>query len=207
MMNAIRAIPRARSLGALARDTSGAAAIEFVLVAPLLLGLLLGGVTLFDMYRYAERTEATTFTLADILSREAFVDEQNLADLHATHLALLGGHAEDGRTRISSVVKKATKKCKGKSKGKGKGNNCKDKIELVAQWTYDSDKPGSCKAAKNLPLKLVPEIAVNDSVVIVETSSTKQLFTDSINDRKENVFSDTAVVRPRYVMALGLRNC
>ena len=187
-----------RSIGRLLRDPSGAAGVEFVLVAPLLLGLLLGGVTLFDMYRYAERTEATTYTVADILSREDLVDKQSLADLHATHLALLGGQAEKARTRMSSVVRKVTKKDK-------KGNPIK--IELVAQWTYDSDDVNECKPATDLPLDMVPDIALNDSVVIVETNSVKHLFTDKLNGIQKGAFEEMAIVRPRYVNAIGLKDC
>ena len=192
-----------RSLRSLMADGSGVAGIEFAMVAPLLLGLLIGGVTLFDMYRYAERAETVTYTIADLLSRRDFVDKKNLEDLHATHAALLGGTNERTRTRMSSVVKREIKENNGKGKAKGK----KKTYELVVEWTYDSENVNECKPADNVPLHLVPDIAVNDSVVIVETDSKKRMFTDRINDTDKVVFVSQAVVRPRYVNAIGLKSC
>ena len=184
-------------LRSLAADDRGSAGIEFALVVPLLLGLLLGSVTLFDLYRYAERTEATTYTIADLLSRQDLVDRETLDDLHATHAALIGGDPKMVSTRMSSVVKKVTKRDK---------KNQPTKIELVVQWTYDSDKVGECKPAKDLPLDLVPDIAVNDSVLIVETASKKWAMTDRIDGELERSFSDYAIVRPRYRTAVALRS-
>ena len=189
-------------LAALRADRRGSVAIEFALVLPFLMGLLLGGVTVFDMYRFAERTESTTYTIADLIARRDFVDRQNLDDLHATHVALLGGEVKDVRTRISSVVKREVKN--GRSKGNGKG---KKKYELVVEWTYDSRNVNGCKPATDVPLELVPEIAENDSVVIVETHAEKDLFTDRVTGSQDGSFSNNAVARPRYVSAIGLKPC
>ena len=193
-------------------DERGVAGIEFALIAPLLLGLLLGGVTLFDIYRYAERTEATTYTVADLISRSRVLEKNDMADLHATHVALLGTPADKTRTRVSSVFKKEIKakgKGKGKSKGKGKGKGKKDPVEFeyVVRWTYDSDRPDSCKPAKNVPLDIIPDIAINDSVLIVETGARKMLFSDMLTTSQEKLYLNQVAIRPRYVPEINLLKC
>lgn len=52
------------------RDQSGAAAVEFAMLLPVLLIVLLGSITAFDMFRTAQSVEKATFTIGDMLARE-----------------------------------------------------------------------------------------------------------------------------------------
>ena len=86
------------------RDDRGASAVEFALLAPLLLMVLIGTVTLFDMFRNAQNVEKATFTVGDILSRQTTVTQTQLTE-RLTLLRHMVGTAEDGSLRVSSISK------------------------------------------------------------------------------------------------------
>lgn len=187
-----------RGQARIASDERGIAATEFAIVLPLLLGLFLSGVTLFDVYRFAERAETTTYTIADILSRRENTDKDDLRDIHAMHIALLEGTARDVRTRVSSVVFRQVRR----------RGPFRQRFKLVPEWTYDSANPDNrCRPADDLPLDLVPAVALNESVIIVETEAGKSLFSTRLTGNQRMDFDDVAIVRPRYSNTLGLANC
>ena len=192
-------------------DESGVAALEFVIIAPVMFGLLLAGVNAFDIYRYAEIAERTTYTVADILSREDLVDTAALNQIHDTHVALLGPQALVPRTRIISVENEEIKKGNGKSHDPKKG-------KLKVAWAYDSASGGPVTVT-TVPTDLVPEVAIGESVLIVFTYSANRRVTEFLSsstweslgarlkDDSElfGAHLNTAVIRPRYTLSVDYR--
>ena len=69
-------------------DRSGVAAVEFALIAPLLVLVLLGTVTLFDFYRESLALERATASMSDYMSRQtelprSVLDNRIIATLKA----------------------------------------------------------------------------------------------------------------------------
>ena len=59
-----------RMLARFRRNQAGAAAVEFAMLLPVLLIVLLASITAFDMFRTAQSVEKATFTIGDMLARE-----------------------------------------------------------------------------------------------------------------------------------------
>ncbi|HEV7293681.1 MAG TPA: TadE/TadG family type IV pilus assembly protein [Devosia sp.] len=158
------------------RDERGASAVEFALIAPVLLALLLGSVTLFDLFRTAQSVDKATFTIGDIMSRKLSVTAKELDN----NLALLQQAvpaANDGGLRVSSI----------------------SRIEnaLVLDW---SESVGNTTSLKNVevPYDLIPTMANGDSVILTESVVPHRAFIAGFGVDAV-VFNDRAVHRPRFI--------
>ena len=192
-----------RAVRRLRRDERGIAAVEYALLLPLLFFLLVGGVEAYDIYRYAEGAERTTYTIADLASRQNVAGDTMMADLHGTHRALLGGDAIEVRTRISSIEMRQRKR----NRGRGRGSNKKAETVPFVTWTWDSQKDGLAQENKwgdrqsVIDLTDMPAVAQGDSILLIETLSTKNNFSSRLDDRYGGYINE-AWVRPRYVATM-----
>lgn len=65
------------------RAKSGVAAVEFALLAPMMIVLLFGSVDLVDAFATNRRVEVATVSLADVISRDTEVDDQEMDGIWA----------------------------------------------------------------------------------------------------------------------------
>ncbi len=98
-----------RKIRTIATDIKGVAAIEFALVLPLLLFLLLGGV---EMWRYIDshqRVEKAVYQIANVVSQTDFPSQNvTLDDLQTSYNTLVGRNASDGRFVVSIITRPDT---------------------------------------------------------------------------------------------------
>ncbi len=127
------------------RDEKGSSVVEFALLAPVLLLLLLGTVTLFDLFRTQQSVEKATFTIGDMVSREQTMNQTKLNAM-LTLLRNIVPSADDGGLRISSVIKSGGR--------------------LRVVWS----KPvGLAVPDSALPASIIPDIAEGDTVIVTES--------------------------------------
>lgn len=132
-----------------ASDRAGVAAIEFALIAPVLVLLLLGATTLFVLYRDAEVAEKSTFTLGDMLSRRTDITTGELDVNRAIFVAMTDHPSNDTTLRITSIMRKNDK--------------------FMVCWSY-APAPMTAMTTGAIPTASMPTVANGDSVVFVETT-------------------------------------
>ena len=157
---------------AFARDRRGVAALEFTLLAPVLLALLLGSITIFDLFRTAQKVEKATFTVGDILSRQTSINSTTMGDMlelvHQTVAAAAG-------IRVSSI-----------SMTQGR---------LVLDWTRSV---GTGAGATAIPFNIVPDLANGDSIILTESFVPHRAFVSGFGV-DEVSYENKVVHRPRFV--------
>lgn len=169
-----------RSLQDLRRHQGGASLVEFALLAPVLIFLLLGAVTLFDLFRNAQSVEKATFTVGDMMSRQTAMSQANL-DAMLSLVRHMVPSASDGGLRVSSI-----------SKSGGR---------FVVNWTRTS---GSAIPTTPVATTTVPNIAEGDSVLLTESFVPHRAFfaafgIDAIT------FGAQAANRPRFVSSIAFQ--
>ena len=159
---------------------SGIAAIEFALLAPVLILLLLGCVTLFILFRNSAAAENATFTVADIVSREVAVTNAKLEIDRGLFVAMLGDSSATAGLRISSV-----KKTLG---------------IYTVDWTY-AVTPMVPMTVATIPTADLPLVTDGDSMVIVESTVTyTPLF--AYVGLPGGTYANIATNRPRFTTAI-----
>lgn len=144
----VPAFPRFRRL---IRNRRGLAALEFALVAPLLVLLLFGSVELTEVLNCNRRAENTTASLADIVARDTEITNQELADLWSAASSLMFPNSTSPlKMRISSVrILSATQ----------------------AQVLWSDGYNGYTARAPNSPITLPAGMMTpNTSIIVAETS-------------------------------------
>lgn len=160
------------------RNEHGASLIEFALLAPVLLLLLLGTVTLFDLFRTLQSVEKATFTVGDMLSRQTQMNQSTLDDM-LTLMRQMVPSASDGGLRISSIDKQGG--------------------ELVVRW---SRSVGVNVPVTELPMAVVPDVAEGDSVLLTESFVPHEAFVGLLGFGALQ-FGAQAAHRPRFVSSIA----
>lgn len=93
-----------KQLSRFGRKTDGVAAVEFALLAPMMIFLLFGLVDLVDAFQTNRRVEIATVSLADVVSRDTEVDNSEVNGLWAALNVLMAPDpAVTMDARITSV--------------------------------------------------------------------------------------------------------
>jgi Flp pilus assembly protein TadG len=93
---------RARALG---RDQRGISAVEFALIAPLMLLLYLGSVELSVMMRMDRKVTATASALGDLTARLSVASDNDMREMFNAATLMLDPHpATAARMRITSII-------------------------------------------------------------------------------------------------------
>jgi len=157
------------------KDDRGVSGIEFALLLPLLLALLLGTVTIFDLFRTAQSAEKSTFSVGDMISRHTSADTSLLNEM-VTFVEKTVSLSGKARMRVSSISKKSGK--------------------LILDWSKVVGN--TAITLDTLTYDLVPDIAEGDSVILTETYMPYRAFVAGFGfDRF--TFNNKAVHRPRFV--------
>ncbi|RIX97560.1 pilus assembly protein [Aureimonas flava] len=164
----------------LARDRRGIAAIEFALIAPVLIALLLGTVTLFGLYRDSATAEKSTFTIGDILSRKTETTTADLDVNRAIFVAMAGHPVGETTFRVSSVMRKSGK--------------------FVVCWSY-APSPMVAMTDATIPTADMPVVADSDSVIFVETTVQSTPLFNTVG-LPVTTLSNFSAARPRFSAAL-----
>ena len=161
------------------RDERASSAVEFALLLPLLLAVLLGTVTLFDLFRNQQNLEKATFTVGDVLSRQTTTN-QTFIDSMTTLVRKLVPTASDAGLRISSISNRGG--------------------TLSLDWSRVSGDSTAIDPA--IPYEVVPDIAAGDSVILTETFVPHRAMIAGFGV-DELTFKFRAVHRPRFVSAVA----
>jgi Flp pilus assembly protein TadG len=87
-----------------ARDRRGLAALEFALIAPMMILVLFGSVELTELLATNRRAENTAASVADVISRDTIIEDDEINDLWTAANALMfPNSAAPLKIRISSV--------------------------------------------------------------------------------------------------------
>lgn len=163
-------------------DRRGVAAIEFALIAPVLIVLLLGCVTLFVAFRDSQDAEKATFTIGDLMSRRTDpVDNAFLSTTQQLFLQMVSRPAERTKYRISSLARSGGK--------------------FSVAWSY-AVAPRTALRTADIPTDSLPVVADGDSLILVETAvSYDPLFGGLGLVSGEHV--NLAANRPRFIAAIA----
>ncbi len=103
MFNSLMAKPL-RSARQYTRDERGVSAVEFALIAPLMLLIYFGSIELSFLMLAERKTTAAAATLGDLTARSAIVTDQDLLEIvEATRLVFEPFDNLEARMRISSL--------------------------------------------------------------------------------------------------------
>ncbi len=176
----MRGLPAMRgALGRLRLDERGAAAIEFVLIAPLLLLLFLGGTELGVALTVDRKVKSAAFQAVDLVSRSLQVSEADLRGMYgAARLAVAPYSPAPLRLRVTQI-----------------------RIDARGDATVDWDCPtsGLEKLAQGTPVVLSREYAGwrNRYILRGETTYAFEPITGQVFGR-DVVLRGTSYVTPRY---------
>lgn len=169
-----------RSLRAFLRDRSAVSAIEFCIIAPVLVALFLGSITLFIGYSDSVTAEKASFTVADILARKTTVNTADLQVMDSLFQAMLPPSHGLTTFRISSVTM---------ANGK-----------LDVAWSWPRSPLAPLKKTE-LPGMKLPLVAEGDSVIVLETTAAYAPFVASVG-LKAGRYDNMVANRPRYTSAI-----
>jgi Flp pilus assembly protein TadG len=167
-----------RSIRGFKRNERGTSIVEFALLAPVLLLLLLGTVTLFDLFRNLQSVEKATFTVGDMMSRQTVMNQTTLNNM-LTLMRRMVPTASDGGLRVSSILNQSG--------------------TLVVQWTRTA---GLNVPTTPVPTNVVPNIANGDSVLLTESFVPHSAFVPAFGI-DAITFGAQASHRPRFVTTMA----
>lgn len=166
------------------KDTSGASAVEFALITPLVLFFLFGALTIFDLYRSYANVVQANFIVSDMITRETAIDKAYLDRLYGAYAALVSADTKPTALRITSLLR------------------TKNRYEV--QWTVERGDKGLIPP-QTQPDKNIPDIAELDSVIHVEGFQ-KQRPLMALLGGNIMTFTPDAYIRPRFISAIALTN-
>lgn len=169
-----------RRFRAFIADRSAVSAIEFCLIAPVLVSLFLGSVTLFLSYSDSVTAEKASFTVADILSRKTTVNTSDLQIVDALFQAMLPPSHGATALRISSV-----KKANG---------------TLDVAWSWPRSPMVALKKS-DLPTLGLPLLAEGDSLIVLETTVAYAPLMASLGV-EGGQYRNMVANRPRFTAAI-----
>lgn len=160
-------------------DKTGAAAVEFAIVAPVILLLLLGCLAVFDMYRSNARLEQASLIVADMVSRETALDGGYAKRLYAVFGELSETTNVPNALRLTSIANREGR--------------------YTADWSVQMGR-ADLLAPGGLYLDEIPALSDQDSVILIETG-TIYITLSSIFGIETVLFRNRKFIRPRFINA------
>ncbi|WP_323013065.1 TadE/TadG family type IV pilus assembly protein [Devosia sp.] len=155
----------------------GVSAIEFALLAPVLLALMLGSVTLYDAFRTNQIVAKVSSTIADMVSRKREITHASVVEMSDFMSETIPLSSEMPALRLTSVSNVGGK--------------------MTIKW---SDKVGNVGliTTSSVDLTELPAIATGDSVIVTETYVPFTVMVTGFG-LGSMVFRETLVNRPRFL--------
>lgn len=153
------------SINRFARDRSGMATLELMVLMPILFAMIFGSYSLFDFFFNYNKSIKATQTVSDIISRQTEIDNAYIDRLHNVYRTISQAQADEPSwMRVTTVVNTAT-------------DPTAQSIEV--DWSYVAgDESSTYSTGDSAVLDFVPTLLPGQSVVIVETSrDAKPIFT------------------------------
>lgn len=178
----------ARCLRRALRDKRGVSAVEFALIAPLLIGLYVGAVELGNALTISRRTSAVASTAADLAAQVKTVSNADLADIASAASSILTPYPPTPlKIVLTSVV-------------------ADDKNATKVDWSYASN--GGTARAKNSVVTLPAGLTqANSSVIMAEvTYAFTPLLGLSFANPGSFTMSRTFYSRPRKSLTVQMTN-
>lgn len=144
----------AQKIKAFAKDQSGVAVVEFILLVPVLAFAMMMSFVFFDAYKTKNTSQKASYTIADLLSRQTdAVDEDYLEGLKDLFDFIANTDPQTTSIRVSSILYK------------------KNKDLNKVKWSYvvgDNVTPWKTSKLKDL-YDYIPDVSNKDYLIIVET--------------------------------------
>lgn len=140
---------RLRRLSDMLRDQRGVAAIEFSIIVPVIIVIIIATATYFVMGREDYRSKRATYTVGDIVSRQTSVTNAFLANAKGMAERIATSDARTMGMRVTSATKAGS--------------------VWVVSWSYATAPYAKRTLLDGVALK-APDIATGESLIIVETS-------------------------------------
>ena len=163
------------------KSRSGASAIEFSFVAPVMIFFFIGSVAVFDMFRTYQNIVEANGVVADVISRQTSIDATFVSNIYGVFTNLQQNSTAPSALRISSI-----KKTGGVYK---------------LDWKKESGTVSLLKA-QVLDSSTLPQITDGDSVIYVEGATTYTMLS-SILGFGQMTFAERAFTRPRFISAVA----
>ncbi len=164
------------------RDETGSISIEFMIVMPLLLFLVTGGIEFWDAFHSNSQTAKIAYTVSDIMSRHDVVDDTDMAYLYSMQDKMLSPDLDRRSLRISSIC-------------------FEDGIHRVL-WSYSASSndivPLGALTGEEIPVQIMPEMVPQDSVILTEVAVRWQPHFLNIG-LGSRTWRSELVTRPRFV--------
>jgi Flp pilus assembly protein TadG len=131
-------------------DETASLTMEFVLILPLLMTWFIGSILCFDAFNSKATAQRTSHPIADIISRQTETSN-TFIDLLLVVQSRMMPREQIGTVRISSIRKDAA-----------------GDLELL--WTHSSDGTSIPLVIGDIPLAIIPEMANNESILLIDTT-------------------------------------
>jgi hypothetical protein len=173
-----------RRLACFARDARGALSVEAALISPFLLGLFAVSFVWFDAFRTKNEVVKSTYTVADMISRQQASLPEEAFDGLAFAFDYMIKSGASKRLRFTSMVCKA---------------DCDDpvarELEMCWSWASGNFSPHDTTTVKGLH-EAIPLMTLGDTVVVTEGAvDYHPIFDRWLGDI---VLRNTIVTRPRF---------
>ena len=167
-----------RGLKSFRRNTEGVSAIEFAIVAPVMVFIYFGGMELSLLMQADRRVTTVAATIGDLASRETVLDDNDIADIFsAAGILIIPLDSATARMRISNLV--------------ADGNGVVTVDWSDASANFSPRAPGS-----NIPDIPNGVIANNGSAIMAEVEYMYQSELDYLPSARQTL-RDTFYLRPR----------
>ncbi len=165
----------------LLKNRSGASAIEFSFVAPVMIFFFIGSVAVFDMFRTYQNIVEANGVVADVISRQTSIDATFVSNIYGVFTNLQQNSTAPSALRISSIKKTAG--------------------VYKLDWKKESGTISLLKA-QVLDSSTLPQITDGDSIIYVEGATTYTMLSNILGFGKMT-FAERAFTRPRFISAVA----
>ena len=165
----------------LLKNRSGASAIEFSFVAPVMIFFFIGSVAVFDMFRTYQNIVEANGVVADVISRQTSIDATFVSNIYGVFTNLQQNSTAPSALRISSIKKTAG--------------------VYKLDWKKESGTVSLLKA-QVLDSSTLPQITDGDSIIYVEGATTYTMLSNILGFG-QMTFAERAFTRPRFISAVA----